>query len=345
MTGGHAVSEREGWLPAPETTGRILVTGGTGFTGGRLVSRLARDGYAVRALVRPWSDITKLPDAVERVYGDLRDPDAIAGAIAGVATVFHIAAAFRDARLPAAEYEHVNVDATGVLVRAAADAGVRRFVHCSTGGVHGHVQGPPANEDAPLAPGDYYQDTKLRGERLARELAVERGLRLTVARPTGIYGPGDQRILKLVRAVVRGRFIMFGAGGVRYHLTHVDDVVDGLLRCAFRDEAAGRVYLLAGPEAPTVVDLVHRIAAIARVAPPRRRWPVAPLMWAASACEHACRPFGIDPPLHRRRADFFVKNRAFDTSRARRELGFAPLVGLDTGLRHTYDSYRSLGWL
>jgi dihydroflavonol-4-reductase len=323
----------------------VLVTGATGFTGGRLVRWLVREGYAVRALVRTSSDTSNLPPAVERILGDLGDPEAIGRAVAGAHTVFHVAAAFRDSRLGAAEYERVNVSATAQLVRAAAEAGVARMVHCSTGGVHGHVEGPPADEDAPFAPGDYYQDTKLRGELAAREIAAGMGLPLAVARLTGVYGPGDRRILTLIRSIARGRFVMVGSGQVRYHLTYVDDVVDGLMRCALRPDAAGRVYILAGPEAPTLDDLVVRIARAAGTPPPRFRLPVRPVLWAASACEAVCRPLGVDPPLHRRRADFFVKNRAFDTSRARRELDFAPRMGLDHGLRQTCDWYRSKGWL
>lgn len=332
-------------IVAGRTAERVLVTGATGFTGGRLVWRLVRDGHVVRALVRQTGNASSLPAQVERISGDLRDGEALARAVAGINVVFHVAAAFRDARLSPAEYEQINVAATGHLVSAAANAGVERFVHCSTGGVHGHVEGLPANEDAPLSPGDYYQDTKLRGEQLARAIATERGLALTVARPTGIYGPGDRRILKLVRTVARGRFVMFGAGEVRYHLTHVDDIVDGLLRCAARPEAIGKVYLLAGPEAPTLNDLVRRIAAAANAPPPTVRLPITPLLIAADICEAACRPFGIEPPLHRRRADFFVKNRAFDTSRARRDLGFFASVGLDDGLRQTCEWYRAEGWL
>ena len=100
-------------------------------------------------------------------------------------------------------------------------------MHCSTVGVHGDVEHPPANEDAPLRPGDVYQDTKLEGERLAQAAASETGIEVTIVRPTGIYGPGDRRLLKLFRGVARRRFVILGDGEIYYHLTYIDDLVEG----------------------------------------------------------------------------------------------------------------------
>ena len=116
-----------------------------------------------------------LPRGVEIVIGDLQEPSTLARAMVGVHTVFHLAAAFRQAHLPYEEYVAVNVTATGALVFAAAAAGVRRFVHVSTVGVHGNVTGI-ANEDAPFRPGDWYQETKARGELIARDSARHKHL-------------------------------------------------------------------------------------------------------------------------------------------------------------------------
>ena len=105
-------------------------------------------------------------------------------------------------------------------------------MHCSTVGVHGDVEHPPANEDAPLKPGDIYQDTKLEGERAAREAAARTGVEVVIARPTGIYGPGDRRLLKLFRGVARRRFVVLGdRAKIFYHLTYIDDLVEGFRLC------------------------------------------------------------------------------------------------------------------
>jgi len=218
-------------------------------------------------------------------------------------------------------------------------------VHCSTAGVHGHVQHPPATEDAPLAPGDHYQRTKLEGEQVARTFGERGALEVVIARPVGIYGPGDTRFLKIFRGIARGRFPMLGSGDVFYHLTYIDDVVDGLRLCGETASAAGQTYLLAGARYTTLAELVNAIAHVLNVRPPRIHLPVWHVWLAGAVCEAVCVPLRIEPPLYRRRVDFFRKSRAFDISRARRELGFAPRVDLDTGLRQTAAWYREQGLL
>jgi nucleoside-diphosphate-sugar epimerase len=325
---------------------RVLVTGATGFTGGHLARALAARGYDVVALARDPGRAPALAGAGVRIAsGDVRDEAAVARAAAGAEVVYHIAAVYRQAGLRPDEYRAVNTDAPAVVVRAARAAGVRRVVHCSTVGVHGDVENPPANEDAPLKPGDVYQVTKLEGERAAREAAAEGGVELVIARPTGIYGPGDRRLLKLFRGVARRRFIILGSGRIFYHLTYIDDLVEGFRLCGEVPRAAGRTYILAGPEVTTLKELVDRIAAAAGVEPPRLRLPVWPFWLAGAACEAACAPLGIEPPLYRRRVDFFTKSRAFDVSRARRELGYAPSISLEEGIRRTLAWYREAGWI
>ena len=277
--------------------------------------------------------------------GDLRDPAALAKAVANVEVVYHIAAIYRQAGVARDVYRAVNATAVGQIVEAAAAAGVRRVVHCSTVGVHGDIEHPPANEDAPLKPGDVYQDTKLEGERLAREAGARRGIEVTVVRPSGIYGPGDRRLLKLFRGVARRRWITLGPGKIYYHLTYIDDLVEGFRLCGEHPSAANQTYILAGGEVTTLNDLVAIVADVAGVQVPRVHLPVWPFWIAGAACEAVCAPFGLEPPIYRRRVDFFTKSRAFDTSRAQRDIGYAPQVRLHDGIQRTIEWYRAHGWL
>jgi nucleoside-diphosphate-sugar epimerase len=325
---------------------RALVTGATGFTGGHLARALASSGQAVRALVRDPARAADLTAAgVEVAAGDLRDAAAVAHAMTGVDIVYHIAAIYRQAGGSRDTYRAVNATAVGQVIEAARAAGARRVVHCSTVGVHGDVEHPPANEDAPLKPGDIYQETKLEGERIARATGAKAGIEVTIARPTGIYGPGDRRLLKLFRGVARRRFPILGRGEIYYHLTYIDDLVAGLRLCGEHPAAANRTYILAGGEVTTLNELVAIVARVAGVPPPRLHLPVWPFWIAGAACEALCAPFGIEPPIYRRRVDFYTKSRAFDITRARREIGYAPRVTLADGIKVTLDWYREHGWI
>jgi len=326
---------------------RALVTGATGFTGGHLARRL-RDthGDTVRVLVRTeaQADVFRR-EGFDVAIGDLTDESSLQAACVGMDVVYNIAALYRTAGLPSSAYRAVNALGVAAIVRAAAAGGVRRVVHCSTVGVHGDIEQPPAGEDAPLKPGDVYQETKLEGEGLGRDAAARAGIELVIARPTGIYGPGDRRLLKLFGGVARGRFVLLGDGQIFYHLTYVDDLCDGFRLCATVPAAAGRTYILAGAEVTTLRDLIGITASVAGVKPGVFRLPVWPVWLVGAACEAVCAPFGIAPPIYRRRVDFFTKSRAFDIGRAQRELGFAPAVTLRDGIGRTLEWYRAQRWI
>jgi len=325
---------------------RDLVTGATGFTGGHLARGLLARGHSVRVLVREPNQARDLQAAgFDVAIGDIRDQSAVTSALRDVDVVYHIAAIYRQAGVAPATYRAVNATAVGDIIEAASRSRVKRVVHCSTVGVHGNIEHPPANEDAPLGPGDVYQNTKLEGERIAREAGTRTGIEVTIVRPSGIYGPGDRRLLKLFGGVARRRFPMLGSGEIYYHLTYIDDLVEGFRLCGELPAAANRTYILAGGEVTTLNELVKLTAEVAGVDPPRVHFPVWPVWTAAALCEALCVPLGIEPPLYRRRVDFYTKSRAFDISRARQELGYAPQVGLRDGIARTLAWGREHGWI
>ena len=125
----------------------------------------------------------------------------------------------------------------------------------------------------------------------------------------------------------------------------LDEYERPIKRRAQTTAAANRTYILAGGEVTTLTELRALIAAEAGVAPPALKLPVWPFWLAGAACEAVCAPFGIEPPIYRRRVDFFTKSRAFDISRARAEIGYAPQVGLRDGIRKTLAWYKERGWL
>jgi nucleoside-diphosphate-sugar epimerase len=323
------------------TTARILITGATGFTGGHLCQRFATEGYHVRALVRDHDRGAEMRRwGVETVLGDLRDRQSVERAMGGVNVVYHVAALFRPENLSRREMWEVNVQGTQYMLDAAVQAGVERFVHCSTVGVHGDVQHPPANERAPYRPGDYYQASKTDAEKLVLEYGARGQLPIVVFRPGGIYGPRDLRFLKLFKAIKRRRFVMLGSGKVLYQLIYIDDLINGIVLCGTEAHALGNVYILTGQEAVSLNHLAQTIADVLAVAPPRLHFPVTPVYVAGMICETICKPLGVNPPLYRRRVDFFRKTRSFDVSKAMRELGFKPRIDLQTGLSLTARWYQ-----
>ena len=227
-------------------------------------------------------------DGIAPVMGDVRDAASVAEAVRGAEVVFHLAAAFRQAKLADAEYAAVNVEGTRNVLEAAARAGVRRFVHCSTVGVHGDTGTVPATETSPLGPlDDPYNRTKLEAEQLALELFRRTGMEGVVLRPSVGYGPGEPRYAKLFRSVRRGRFVMIGSGETLYNMVYISDVCDGVMRAAERPEAGGQIFILGGAENITLNTLVGMIAALVGGRVSRLRVPLRPIEWASRVCEES----------------------------------------------------------
>jgi len=325
---------------------RVWVTGASGFTGYYLCKALIERGYSVQAMVRKTSNTNQLEKLnLELTEGDLSAPLSLIGKLNGIDLVFHIAALFRQEGVAKEMFYRVNVEGTRALLEESVTAGVKRFVHCSTVGVQGEITAPPARETAPFNPGDHYQESKMEGEKLALAYAQANKLDVVVVRPVGIYGPGDTRFLKLFKHIYQGKFRMIGKGKVLYHLTFVEDLIRGIILSGEKKQASGQVYTLGGNEYIELNKLVEMIARILKKPNPGKHIPLWPVQLAALACEALCRPLRIEPPLYRRRLDFFTKDRAFDIGKARQELGYQPRVSLEEGLRKTAEWYLNHGML
>jgi nucleoside-diphosphate-sugar epimerase len=325
---------------------KALVTGANGFTGSYLTKHLLDKGYQVKVLVRQGSNCKALDGLpVEYAYADLADDSPIDDALQDIDLVYHIAALYRSENVPKQYFWDVNVKGTKKVLEAAKRAEVKRFVHCSTVGVQGEIKTPPAKEEDPYAPGDYYQESKKDGEILALEFFKTAGLLGTVVRPVGIYGPGDLRFLKLFKYINNGKFKMIGSGKVLYHLTFVEDLVAGIALAGEKEGAIGEIITIGGEGYLTLNELVAKISEILNKPVSSLRIPVWPVWFVGWLCEIICQPFGISPPIYRRRVDFFIKDRAFDISKAKRLLDYQPRISLEEGLRRTAAWYREQGLL
>jgi nucleoside-diphosphate-sugar epimerase len=320
---------------------RVLVTGGTGFTGSHLVRRLLEKGHKVSVIDNQkglFHDELKAAGATIEV-GSITDKGLVDKMVKDCEVVHHLAAAFRQLNVPERYYWDVNVEGTRQLLDTAHRFGVRKFIYCSTQGVHGHIKNPPGNEQSPIAPEDYYQLTKYEGEKVVREY-VEKGLDAVTLRPTAIYGPGDpERFLILFRMAKRESFLMFGNGQTFYHPVYIDNLVDAFELAAEKEGIRGQTYIIADEHYYSLNDLVRQVATAMGVSVRIRHFPFWPLWTAAWACEMACKPLRLTPPIFRRRVDWFRQVRAFSIDKAKRGLGYRPKVDLTTGLNRTAKWY------
>jgi nucleoside-diphosphate-sugar epimerase len=328
---------------------RMLVTGATGFSGGHLARRLLELGYQTAILARKTSNSSVLEDFKKRgaeiVWGDVRDRDAVFKACESRDIVFHLAALYREAKHPDSAYFDVNLEGTRNVLDGAIAAKVKRVVHTSTTGVHGGIKDPPADESEGYRPGDVYQRSKCEAEKLALEYFRGGKIDGVVIRPAMIFGEGDARFLKLYKGIHHRRFPIIGSGKVWTHWIYIADLVDAFMLAADRPNASGQIYLIAGRRPLYLSEAVETIARVAGTKPLPFKIPAWPVQTLGSIVEKICVPLGVEPPIHRRRADFFVKHRCFKTTKAETELGFRPSFEFEEEARRVYSWYKEQGWL
>jgi nucleoside-diphosphate-sugar epimerase len=313
-----------------------FVTGGSGFIGGRLIQRLVSEGRRVRALARSDGAAARVEGlGAESVRGDLGDRASLAAGAAGCEFAFHLAAHLGEWG-PWEDFERGNVEGTRNALVACEEAGVRRFVHCGTEAAL--MAGEPlvhVDETAPLRPDSKapYPATKAKAEQAVRAANGD-GFETVVLRPRFVWGKGDTTLLpEMVKTVEAGKFAWVGGGRNVTDTAHVDNVVEGLILAAEKGRA-GEAYFLTDGEPVVFREFVTAMLETQGVEPPDRSlpaWTAAPL---ASVCEAAWKllPLGGEPPMTRFRSWILTQECTIDISKARTELGYAPLVTHEQGL-------------
>jgi len=326
---------------------RVLVTGATGYTGRVLVKRLLENGMQVRAIARASSDLSPFADLdVEWHRGEIFDEEIIREAMAGVEYVFHVAAAFREAKSTEKDYWNVHVGSTQLLcTEALKQSGFKCFVCVSTIGVHGSIQNPPGDENTPFAPGDGYQRTKAEAEIWLADFGKKNNFPYSIIRPCAIYGPGERRLLKLYKMANKSYFPILGKGKCWYHLVHVEDLVGAMLLAAVEEKALGQAFIIGSSEPIQLEDMAAIIAKEYNNTLRVLRLPIGPFFLLGDLCEFFCKPFKIEPPIYRRRVAFYSKDRNFSTKKMRDLLGYQPLYDNETGIRESAKWYKNNGWL
>jgi len=330
---------------------RILVTGASGFLGGHLIEEVVSKGYDVIGMVRKSSDTGFLRSlGVELRVGDLTAPESLSQATEGIDVVIHLAAYYTFFGKEDL-YRKVNVEGTRLLLEAALNNGVRRFIYCSSTEAIGPVKNPPADEDSPPNPSYEYGRSKLEAEKVVRSYGGG-GIEYSILRPSGIYGPRNVNDISywFITAFAKNALptrIIVGDGKNLIQFAYVEDVVQGFLLVLEKPEVSkNQTYFISEDRAYTYLEVYKILAELCNREPPRIHVP--PLL---------AKTFVIPVELFNRirgKVDFtwrtstvndMTSDRAYSISKAMKDLGFRPKYDLKTGLRETIEWYRENGYI
>jgi nucleoside-diphosphate-sugar epimerase len=323
----------------------IFITGATGLVGGHAVEEAIRRGHRVRALVRPSSDTRWLDQwDVEKIQGDLVDIESLRTGVEGADWVFNCAAKVGDWGT-LEEFRKLNVEALQLLLEAATNAQVQRFVHVSSLGVYEGRDHHGTDEATPPAANslDAYTRSKTEAEALVLKYHHERGLPAAVVRPGFIYGERDRTVLpKLITNLRRGTFAYFGSGKQALNCIYAKNLVRGLFLAAENPAAVGQVFNLTDGEVVSKTRFVGRVAELAGLQPPTRHIPLGLAKFLATVVEGVAKLRGAkNPPLiNKARYKFLGLNLDYSIDKARKVLGYQPPYGFDEAIERAMEEHR-----
>jgi len=326
-----------------------LITGASGFIGGRLARRLAQEGFPVRCLVRASSDTSSLEQLeVQIAVGDLTSPRSLARAVEGCDYVFHCGALVSD-WATREEIAATNVGGTRSLLDACVAASVRRFVHFSTTDVYGHPDGAAIDEAYTATRfRNWYAQTKLDAEAEVRRAEHEHALDAVILRPATVYGPGSADVVgEIARAIRAGNMLLVDKGRAVAGLCYVENLIDAAVLALRHNAAPGHAFNVSDGLAVTWREFTNALAEGLGCSQVRWSMPY----WLAGgigfSLEHGYRlmrrttGLSARPLLSRQAVHVLGNNQDFSNRKARELLGWEPRVDYPAGLEATLAWLRS----
>jgi len=318
---------------------KILITGATGFIGKNLVLELVSKSHKVRCLVRKTSrknDINYLKKLkVELFNGDLTDKNSLKGMCRGIDIVYHLTGVLGGFNVSEKLISDVNIMGTRNVLEESKKSNIKKFIFCSSAGVIGPIVS--GNELSPYNPSNFYEKTKVGAEKLV----LKTKLNYIVIRPEFVYGPMDNHVLPLFKAIKNKRFFIIGSGNSRLHPTYIDDLTQAFIKC-LDPKIKNQIYMIAGEKAIKVKALYKLIAKKLNVKTNKILIPIPIITILAFILENSAKIFKLNPIITMSKIRFFTENRAFNTSRARKEIGYKP-VELEKGFEKTVKWYKQRG--
>jgi nucleoside-diphosphate-sugar epimerase len=325
---------------------RVFITGASGFVGRALIAECIQRQWDVCVLqhTQTLEEKNSRRNKYDVVTGDITDPSSLAGIFEGVDILFHCAAALGGSLISEEDFYRINSDGTRNVLQSAKDTRVPKIVHFSSAGVLGTVpNGEVADETYAQNPQNSYDKSKLEGEKIARIFAGQ-GMDIVIIRPGWVYGPGDRRTFKLLRAIAKKRFILVTKGEARQTPVHIDDLIEGVLLCAEKAQR-GEIYHIAGSEVLRVRDICATIAAATGSKIPSISLPLWPVNLAAVVLEKSFILFKKEAPLTRGKLSFFIYPKPLAIQKARQELGYSPKTSFKEGITQTVEWCKVHNWL
>jgi len=326
---------------------KILVTGATGFIGGKVAQKLLEDGHDIVALVRDTSNREGIPENIEIIEADLFDIPSLEKAVKGVSVVYHFAAYFDFYPSDEDLMFKVNVEGARNMMTACAGTDVERFIYCSSTETMGTIRFPPGTEDTELRPDFSYGESKILTEKVIREITEDTGLAHIILRPTGVMGEGDLYVMyEVVQEVNNGKvFALPRDLSAEFMFTHIDDIVSGFVAALTPMAALNSTIILCPDEPMSWEEFVEVVTERLGVKPPRLRVPKLVAKFGMMLLS----PFKNRKKMtffwHGKSVDMMHANRVYSNERAKRLLGWAPNVPMVEGLQRAIDWYFENGLL